>query len=64
MDTAGGGVDSGRGIDTFICMGLPITHLDLDALCDGISDCDNGGDETTALCESECVQLMGSSKWE
>ena len=34
----------------FTC--TPGISVELDKLCNGVNDCDNGDDETTALCES------------
>ena len=50
----GGGIQSGIGIDSFVCtVGEIVT---LDQLCDGNRDCFSGADETTPLCESKtCV---------
>ena len=29
----------------------------IDALCDGVANCDSGNDETSPLCESELIQF-------
>ena len=49
----GNDIQTGTDISNFLCASGE--NVTLDKLCDGNSDCEDGGDETTPLCESNTV---------
>ena len=39
---------------TFQCSETEDNYLPINALCNGVKDCENGEDETNILCEGKC----------